>query len=70
VPDAPNGTSLLRQTAGAGRCTDQTARSRSGAPRIFGYGLLRLLFGPKDFHTWGRSEDLAEVVHPVPSIFG
>jgi hypothetical protein len=37
---------------------------------IFGYGSLTLLFGPKDFDTWGRSEDLAEVVHPVPSVFG
>ena len=32
--------------------------------------LLSLLFGPQDFHTWGRREDLAEVVHPVPGVFG
>ena len=37
---------------------------------IFGYGLLTLLFGPKDFDTGGRTEDLAEVVHSVPSVFG
>ncbi len=37
---------------------------------ILGYGSLRLLFSPKDFYTWGRSEDLAEVVHPVLSVFG
>jgi len=30
---------------------------------------LSLLFGPQDFHTWGRREDLAEVVHPVPGVF-
>ena len=40
------------------------------ADAVFGYGSLKLLFGPKDFYTWGRSEDLAEVVHPVPSVFG
>jgi len=33
-------------------------------------GHLSLLFGPQDFHTWGRREDLAEVVHPVPGVFG
>src|SRR5262249_39545497 len=38
--------------------------------RFFGYGSLTLLFGPKDFDTWGRSEDLAEVVHPVSSAVG
>jgi len=46
-------------------------RDRDAVRReIFGYGSLTLLFGPKDFDTWGRSEDLAEVVHPVPSVFG
>jgi hypothetical protein len=61
----------LRQYGEGGAAAPTRQRDCDPARReIFGYGSLTLLFGPKDFYTWGRSEDLAEVVHPVPSVFG